>query len=77
MNCTFEMVNELHIYSIFWIVCRMIIKGRMGREIFMYIKKILSKIIYFRIYQVSIVWIMLIHLNKYCDVVVTKQIFIV
>lgn len=46
MNCTFEMVNELHIYSIFWIVCRMIIRGRMGREIFMYIKKILSKIIY-------------------------------
>lgn len=46
MNCTFEMVNELHIYSIFWIVCRIIIRGRMGREIFMYIKKILSKIIY-------------------------------
>lgn len=46
MNCTFEMVNELHIYSIFWIVCRMIIRGRMDREIFMYIKKILSKIIF-------------------------------
>lgn len=76
MNCTFEMVNELHIYSIFWIVCRMIIRGRMGREIFMYIKKILSKIIFQDLSSFN----SLNNVNtfeKYCDVVVTKQIFIV